>query len=195
MVELLFQPICKFRRSITQFTLGRISQQAESRAAFSSSEQNSHFRQAVGEFPKSNTSPKDNRSPCFGTWGTAEIADQGWNTVPVESFHCTWAPQLCFHFLWLDTHSVHLILNDIFPLHLTGTAQSSSCYFRLFQTLFRVPLYRSSFLHFSYLPFPATSWWFHVFLETTQPPNLAPRSFHFSWPAATPSRHTLSRSS
>lgn len=69
-------------------------------------------------------------------------------TVSVESFHCTWAPQLCFHFLWVNTRSVHLILNDTFPLHLNGTAQSSSCYLRLFHTLLESPYTEAPFCTF-----------------------------------------------
>lgn len=68
-----------------------------------------------------------------------------------ESFHCTWAPQLCFRFLWVNTHLLHLILNDIFPLQLNGTAQSFSCYFRLFLLFLEFPYTEAPFYTSIYL--------------------------------------------
>lgn len=167
-VELLFQTICKFRRSITQFTLGRLSQQAARRAAFSSTEQNSHFRHAVGGFPKPTPSPAEH--PVLAQGALAPLPLPFTITLtPRCDLHCLagiagqltraqcgfrrvisldLGTSVCLCFLGVNTQFTCL-LNDIFPMQLdgTGTAQSFLAILGFFIFFLEFP-YRSSFLHF-----------------------------------------------
>lgn len=151
-----FKPFANSEEASLNSRLGG-SEQAERRAAFSSTGENSHCRHEMGGFPNQFHPAKGRREPLFGTWAlTGRLlhplgcpslhgrdhwpADQGWHTVSVKQIPQMLAPQLCFHFLGVNTHSVHLLFKWHFPLCISMHSTVLSCYFRLFHTLFRIPI-------------------------------------------------------
>lgn len=191
-VELLFQSICKFRRSITQFTLGS-SQQAERGEALSSTKENSHLKYEVGRFPKS-TSPQVH---CLGTLGAwqlsscpaASLTSLGLTSTPWQVILAS-SPGLTTPFRWnniiglrhLDFVSIFwkltsswftCFLNYVFPMHLDGTAQSFPALPGSFTLSLELPCGSSS-PHILLLTF--CSHWLVIFISFWKTHNLPVKS-------------------
>lgn len=196
-VELLFQSICKFRRSITQFTLGSSLSKLKGEKLSLLQKKILTLSMKWADSPNQLHPQRTAERPVWAHWEpelslcpAASLTPLGLTSTPWQVILAS-SPGLTTPFSWnnitglrhLDFVSIFwkltsswftCFLNYIFPMHPGGTAQSFPANLGSFLLFLELPC-RSSSPHILLLTF--CSHWLVIFISFWKPHNLPVKSY------------------